>query len=387
MPDELTTLLKDRRLRRAPVLLFVLTFVAMNVATAAWHSALKKSRRDNLMQPEMIAEHVAGARWDGSVGTHLGAYWKVIPDARNQPLVILSGMSQMYVINDHKGGDETISEFLDDYYRQHNTRVFGLAAPNLDNEEALLLLLASLSAPETTPHVFIYGICFDKFRNVGVRTDLQKFSANLPGFERSWRDLARGAFAKYPLAAEAMLATVADVNAKPAMDSSFEQRLRARFSSAVPLMESRVDLNAFFQERLYVLRNAMFRISSTTKRPVLQVRYDTNREFLGLLADVAAAHQVRLVLYVIPLNPRAETPYVPSQYEAFKDWVSDFARSRNIPYANLENAVPVEDWGLIEGQPDYKHFKESGHRLTADAIREQFDSVISNSTQARISGH
>lgn len=385
MFGDLTTLLTDRRLRRAPVLLFILSFVALNVATAAWQSALKKSRRDNLMQPETIAQKVVGARYDGSVGTHLDAYWKAIPDARKQSLVILSGMSQMYVINDRKPGDETISEFLDDYYAQHNIRVFGLAAPNLDNEEALLMLLASLSAPETTPRVFIYGICFDKFRNVGVRQDLQKFAATLPGFESSWRALARSAISKYPLAAEAMQGSLGDVAAKPATDSSFEQRLRTRLGSAVPLMESRVDLNGYFQERLYVLRNAVFRISSTTKRPILQARYETNREFLGLLADVAAAHDVRLVMYVIPLNPRADTPYVPSQYESFKSWVSEFARARKIPFANLENVVPLDAWGLIQGAPDFKHFREGGHRVAAEAIREQFDSVISNSAPLRVS--
>ena len=49
-----------------------------------------------------------------------------------------------------------------------------------------------------------------------------------------------------------------------------------------------------------------------------------------------------------------------------------------MPFANLEGIVPRGDWGLFQGGPDFKHFKEEGHRLTSRAILDQFGSVIFN---------
>ena len=54
----------------------------------------------------------------------------------------------------------------------------------------------------------------------------------------------------------------------------------------------------------------------------------------------------------------------------------DFASTRSLPFANLENEVPADDWGLLDGGPDFKHFKEAGHRITAAAVLRSFDSVI-----------
>jgi hypothetical protein len=68
-------------------------------------------------------------------------------------MFLLCGMSQMYVINEFKSGDKTISELMDDKAAPKGVRVFGLAAPNLCNEEAMLLLLSTLSSPHTKPSV------------------------------------------------------------------------------------------------------------------------------------------------------------------------------------------------------------------------------------------
>lgn len=378
MAVNLSRLVADSRFRRAPFLLFCSAFLALNLLVAKWQSALERSRRANLLVPEEQVRQYKNARYDRSVGQYLGAYLKVVPDATKQPLVILAGMSQMYVINDQPGGGETISEHLDDYYRQQGIRVFGLAAPNMDNEEAVLELLAAVSRRQTKPTVFIYGVCFDKFRNIGVRPDLQNFMKENPAVLRLWHDATEMARSRYP-AAGAMMSESSPAQAAaaaPVADASFESRLRNDAGVAIPLVKSRSDLNAYVQDRLYTFRNFVLGISNTTKRPIIKSRYDVNREFLGLLADVAEAHGVRLVMYNIPLNPQAETPYVPEQYEEFKQWLTKFAHDRSIPFANLESSVPIDQWGLRNGSPDFKHFNEIGHQTTAEAIRQEFDSVI-----------
>ncbi len=57
------------------------------------------------------------------------------------------------------------------------------------------------------------------------------------------------------------------------------------------------------------------------------------------MLEVAAAHGVSVALYVIPLNPRADNPYVPAEYAAFKSWLDALAQRHAVPFANLEEAA------------------------------------------------
>ena len=124
----------------------------------------------------------------------------------------------------------------------------------------------------------------------------------------------------------------------------------------------RRELNGTIQVRFGALRNRLLRITPTSKRPLIPARYLMNQQFLSLIADVARQNQVRLLLYVVPLNPQAENPYVPEEYVQFKQWLADFARREHVPCADLENTVPAGEWGVFMGGPDFKHFKGSGHR-------------------------
>src|SRR4051812_19570482 len=170
----LPSILTDRRLWTGSLPFTLAILAALNVGIASWKVDLEARRRANLLltPPAPSAEGGPAPRYDWSSGERLGAFWRFIPDARQAPLVVLTGMSQMYAINQKEPGDQTIAEWMDDALRPDHIRVFGLAAPNLDNEEALFYLLATASAAETRPTAFIYGLCFDKLRNADVRPAL-----------------------------------------------------------------------------------------------------------------------------------------------------------------------------------------------------------------------
>jgi hypothetical protein len=133
---------------------------------------------------------------------------------------------------------------------------------------------------------------------------------------------------------------------------------------------------------VYRLRNWVFRIKPTTKRPILESRYALNQEFLELMIDLARDRGVALPMYVIPLNPLAENPYVPEEYARSVAWLQSLCRKSGLPFANLERAVPSEDWGEFMGGPDFKHFKGEGHRITAAAILNAFEPVFLARSQA-----
>ena len=144
-----------------------------------YQKQLSEYRQNNLLAAASPAARPGPrpeVRYDWSIGGNLDLYWRNIPSVPGQALAILSGMSQMYAINERQPGDETIAERMDDMLAAQGIRIFGLAAPNLCNEEALLLLLATISELKAKPQAFIYGVCFDNFRNLGFAPGISGFS-------------------------------------------------------------------------------------------------------------------------------------------------------------------------------------------------------------------
>ncbi|MCL4752390.1 MAG: hypothetical protein KJ015_19665 [Myxococcales bacterium] len=382
----LVSLLRDRRLWTGGLPWFLGLMLVANLGISSWKDELDRARQENLLMYQLAA--VRGdeiPRFDWSVGEKIDQFWRHIPDARSTRLVVVSGMSQMYSINDAKRTDRAISELLDDRLAPKGLRVFGLAAPNLNNEEALLYLLAASAREETRPEAFVYGVCFDKFRNVDVRAGLQTLLRRTE-VSQAWAAVCAESSAQFPLACAKMKASLASAEeGAKARDSSasntsgyvsVEERLRAFGGRVMPMVEARQSLNAMAQSEAVNLRNAVFRIKATTKRPLLQSRYQLNQQFLELIIEVARKHGVRLFLYVIPLNPQSENPYVTEQYVAFKRWVEELAAREQVPFANLEGEVRAEDWGLLNGEPDFKHFTGAGHRTTAEAILRELGAKL-----------
>ena len=361
----------------------LLLFLASNLLIAQWKGSLEEFRRQNFLLGTRGTLRAQSAppgtvRFDWSAGERLGEFWPYIPDAATHRLVILSGMSQMYAINEEQPGDLTIAEALDDAMAPKGVRVFGLAAPNLSNEEALFLLLSLLSDPKTRPDVFIYGVCFDKFRNLDLRPAYQEFLRKHPAAWKLEEDSARTLAAVYPLAADKILRSLGDIREaeKARADDALEARVRGLAEEVLPVAAARKDLNASVQMQMFLFRNWLLGIKPTSKRPVIQGRHELNRQFLQMMIDIAARHGVRTICYVIPLNPLAENPYIPEQYASFKEWLERICSEKGVPFANLENVVPSDEWGIFMGGPDFKHFKEAAHRRTAQAIVERFGTIL-----------
>jgi hypothetical protein len=354
----------------------LLLFLAANVFVHFWQRSLEDARSRNLLV-NTVRPGAGGMRWDRTAGGDLERCWPQLMELSRSRTVILAGMSQMYAINDQGPRDETISECLDDALAPRGIRVFGLAAPNLCNEEALYLLLATLSELPHPPETFVYGVCFDKFRNLNLRPGYQTFLGAHTALRHLWQATAQSADAAYPKASAKMTQTFEGfLSSSGNRDDGIEARLRRTASHLLPVVAAQNDINAAVQLRLFLWRNAIFHIKPTSKRPVIEDRYKLNIEFLELLVDVARSRGVRVILYVIPLNPQAENPYIAEQYAAFKRWIEGYCRRRAIPFANLEDAVPAPFWGEFMGGPDFKHFTGEGHRLTAARLLERFGPSI-----------
>jgi len=385
--NALIRILRDRRFLRGACPKVILLLVVANIAVLHWKSSMAEERRANLTVGDVKALNQSN-RYDYTFGEDLLATWSGIPDATKNHLVVLSGMSQMFTINEPQPEDQRISEELDDRLSPRGVRVYGLAAPNLCNEEALFLLLALLEQPQTTPRSFIYGVCFDKFRNIDLRPGYMTFLQAKPHLVAAWKQTAEEYRVKYPLAADKMLQTLRDLHSEEEHDrpanSVCEKALRDFVSTGIPIVAERKELNAFIQGRLYVFRNSLLGLKNTSKRPIIRTRYDMNRQFLELIIDVSKRAGVQFIAYIIPLNPLADNPYIPREYEEFKTWIEGLAIARSVPFANLENLVPTEEWGMFMGGPDFKHFKGAAHRRVASKLEQEFGSLLTSSANSEV---
>jgi len=368
-------ILTDGRFWRGPAPKVIVLLSLANVAAYQWRAGLAEARRANLTTGDVSALDRT-CRYDYSFGEDLLATWGDVPDATAQPLVIVCGMSQMFTINEPQPGDQRVAEELDDRLQRQGIHAYGLAAPNLCNEEAFFLLLATLQESRTTPHSFIYGVCFDKFRNIDLRPGYQRFLQARPELAAAWRRTAEEYREQYPLATDKLLKTLVDLQSDKADVRSsgdvWETKLRNLVGAGMPMVAERKELNGFLQCRMHLLRTTLLGIKPTSKRPIIRTRYDMNREFLELMVEVSRRAGVRFGMYVVPLNPLAENPYVGDEYVEFKSWLGNLAAERDIRFANFENLVPTDDWGTWLGGPDFKHFKGAGHRRLAAKIAEEF---------------
>jgi lysophospholipase L1-like esterase len=366
------------RFWRGPFLYVFICLIGVNFAINSWQKSLELAQQKNLLTGAIDAStNGKPIRWDKSIGDYLERYLPFMPDATKSPLVVVAGMSQMYAINDVQPGDQIISEHLDDLLAKHGVRTFGLAAPNMNNEEALLLLMATLDNPKTKPTFFIYGVCFDKFRNMDLRPNFQRYLRNNSTLATRWREAAVRYQGRFPSASEKMLSSIKAVTATPDKKNvTFEDRIRDYTAQYIPLVASRQTLNATVNLQLFMFRNWVFNISPQSKRPILKSRYELNQEFLKMIAVIAAEEGVKPIFYIIPLNPLADTPYIPDQYATFKKWLQALCVKESIPFANFESVVPSQYWGEFMGGPDFKHFRGKGHELTARAIYNEFSPIL-----------
>ena len=369
--------LRSKQLWRGSIPYTAALFVILNLFVAYNYKLLKDERSRNLLQDMSYNHDSREIRYDQSNGEDTTSYLKYVPNAIENPLVVIIGMSQMATINERKPDDQFISEWLDDLLRPKGVRVFGLSAPNITNEEVVLMFLTMLSNSKTKPKVFIYGVCFDKFRNIGLRVGYKRILAQRLDLQESWRKVYVDYNKEFPEASLAMRASLDSILEEQQTERlSLEKSLRDVVAYLLPIANYKKEINGWVMLRLFILKNWIFQIKPTTKRAIIKSRYELNQEFASILIDLAKKNNIKPIFYIVPLNPAAQNPYIPEQYGEFKLWLLHLCQEKEVPLANFESIVPTEDWGVFMGAPDYKHFKGIGHKITANAIKEKFNDIF-----------
>ncbi len=304
-------------------------------------------------------------------------YWKELLPKRAEAdtLIVWIGNSHLHAINGMKKDDQVSS-----YYLQvilNGTRwpgeapCFGLSYPNLNFVEQFLLSLWLMEAPDLPQNlILVNGYRYHETRNKGVRSELRPILDD--PVIKDWIERHKGLEARFPDAFRDLRDETAQEIAAEHSGNDIETFLQKNIWGRIPILRSRDDINANLRLLLARLRKSVFRINTSSKRGVLLGRYTTSMDFMGMTAYAARETGTRMLMYNVPLRPGVESPFPEKEYAEYMAEMKKIAdkNGKNVVYRDYGPVIPQADWGTFytSGQPDYSHFKASGHRILAEVV-------------------
>ncbi len=286
--------------------------------------------------------------------------------------IVWIGNSHQHAINDIKPGDELSSVVL---HKELNGNVwpgarpvFGISIPNLHFQEQLVLTVAlALMEPDHRPRLIIHGVRFHDARELGVRHDLRTLLTT-PEFAKWLKSVEEAG--RYPALVDSIKEDVALANTEKQRDKGAESWLMDNVADRLPILERRGLIYGNTLNALHQLRDRVFMIDTKSKRPILAGRYKLAIDSLELALAVAKEAGIAVLLYNVPIRPGVESPYVPAQYNQFRDDLKRIAAQYGARFADYDGLIPSKLWGTWydTDYPDYSHFTGEGHRILAAQV-------------------
>lgn len=110
--------------------------------------------------------------------------------------------------------------------------------------------------------------------------------------------------------------------------------------------------------------------------PIPPARYEKNIRFLESIVSEARAADMEVLIYIPPRPKEDPFPFSPDLYKQFKADVETFAKKHGASYANLEDCVSGDVWGMTMGGDgimtrDITHFAVGGHEQLASCLEKE----------------
>src|SRR5262249_17029478 len=139
--------------------------------------------------------------------------------------------------------------------------------------------------------------------------------------------------------------------AEPAKNPTIQQKVEADVDNLLdqywPLWRDRSKLSGNVIFVIHQLRDKLFGIHSSTKRPVDPQVYAEKMDVLASLLQSAKVQHVRVLLYIPPYRRDISGPYDDVQYAKFKADVKALAVKYGANFADLDNTVPGPLWATV----------------------------------------
>lgn len=286
--------------------------------------------------------------------------------------VLWLGNSQLHAINQYRPGDENGSLLLHRALRPSHLWAVTYSQPNASLEEHYLGY--KYLRPRYMPVAFVLPVVYDDLRESGIRDDLLSLFDD-SGVVADLRkdEVGRSLWDNYG-------SKDAAGNDLAGLKDTVQERSERYFNDWLDtnwgLWQIRADLRGSFFLGLYKLRNWLFGIDPSSVRKMIPGRYKANMAaYEAMLAD-AAAHNISVLVYIVPLRRDVAPPYDMAAYAKFKQDVEARAVAYGAAFADLDELVPGKYWGSKAatglggggGELDFMHFQAPGHRLLADKL-------------------
>jgi hypothetical protein len=329
-----------------------------------------------------------------------------LPENRPDRLSILfTGNSQTYSVMDYSPGESNMITSLSDILNggvETSSAKFPVrygSEGNLRVSELLIKSVDAVNASSRKPDVLIGSMVLDGLRWVDARAELTQHAKD-PQMRKELDALVNSR-SDFPLATRVIdsMSTTADVESddqpqalqpgvqpKDVFQSGNTSTKRVSAARAEDWLQSRLDSSlALFGKRrmMYTLfiyyylaaRNGLFRLDTSTRRPIPQGMYQTNMQLLELTLQYLREHGVHAVLYFAPVRPIEPNPYNPPDIERFRRDLPAVCARQGATCFDYSNLVPEEMWTKYPtyipgqaGQRDFAHFTGKAHRRVAEQL-------------------
>lgn len=297
-----------------------------------------------------------------SIPIHCGAIPKIescLDGALNSSneISVLFGNSQLHAVNDISENSRLIALRLFLSAKDENEYIFTVSYGNANFEEFSWSLQQILSR-SSLKRIYISGV-FDDMREVGLRPDMLKNDEEI--VPKKNKD--------------------SNINFLPEIDmQDISESAIEKFFTDTPAWNTRHELKYRINVNLRSIRNKFFGITPETKRKVLPYAYLRNLKFYEEILQSALDNNIEAIVYIAPLLPDDEIPYIREEYSKYKKDMKNIALKYKAKFLNFESIVPYEAWGLKQNtqlsnslEKDYMHFTEKGHEiLSNELIKETF---------------
>lgn len=297
--------------------------------------------------------------------------------------IVWIGNSHQHAINDARPGQSVSSVYLHEllngptYPGRYPS--IGISYANLRYEEQFLLTLALAQlAPEQRPALIVHGVRFHDAREMGIaaRAGLRQLLQE-PGIV-AWIEDPPVPEEDFAPALARIRMDLASVLADGRKEEGMEAWLVRVVGPYVPIFQRRSLIDARFSRNLMVFRDWVFRIDTTSKRPVLASRYEQSMQFLELALHVAQRNGIETFLYNVPIRQEVRTPYVAEEYQQFREDLAAMSARHGASFRDYDELIPPELWGTWYDTdfPDFSHFTSAGHRILARQTAEDIAPIL-----------
>lgn len=322
--------------------------------------------------------------------------------SRNKDLnVVWFGNSQLYAVNLPERREDIARDVRLDVSNKNikDINAIPILFNNLETKDIDLVAFAEENAnPQEhyvifefvrkflNPEIVILPLVFDDFREANIRDHLLVY---LEDFDTQ-KALLKSAIGAELISKNSSKGidnnSIDTAGIKGSIQQDVEKAINSWLIKKSDLWEVRPEMRGTLISGLYEFRNFLFRINSQTKRKMLPAAYADNINAVRALLKSAKEEDITVLVYIAPFITEIENPYITEEYVNFKKEVEEIVNKHSNSYFyNLENLVPLSDWGVQEAvdftddvQIDFMHFKTEGHRLLAKEIFLMIESSLGN---------